>query len=179
VRAEAEGQQHGSGLAAQVRTYAREAWLPRAAAWPCRARGTGIPGPRHDAVAVGRRRLQGAEAARRVPAQEDGAAAGREMGRLWFLQRVPRLSRQQWGKKKGRRPWCSPVGLKGDRLDAVAGHCRRIGAVQGERRRRGRRTGRRPGEAPGHRPSPPCAAPAPPPPLLLFVWRRRKGGWGF
>jgi hypothetical protein len=37
-------------------THARESWFPRAAAWPCRARGTGIPGPRHNAAAVRRRR---------------------------------------------------------------------------------------------------------------------------
>jgi hypothetical protein len=40
-----------------VRTHAHESWHPRAAAWPCRARGTGISGPRHDAAAKGRRRL--------------------------------------------------------------------------------------------------------------------------
>jgi hypothetical protein len=34
-------------------THARGAWLPRTAARPCRARGTGAPGPRHDAAARG------------------------------------------------------------------------------------------------------------------------------
>jgi hypothetical protein len=43
------------GLAARVRTHARGSWRSRAAAWPCRARGTGIPGPWHDAAAVRRR----------------------------------------------------------------------------------------------------------------------------
>jgi hypothetical protein len=28
-----------------VGTHARGSWLPRGVAWPCRARGTGIPGP--------------------------------------------------------------------------------------------------------------------------------------
>jgi hypothetical protein len=42
-----------SGLAARVRTHARGFWFSRTAAWPCRARGTGIPGPRHDAAAKG------------------------------------------------------------------------------------------------------------------------------
>jgi hypothetical protein len=41
------------GHAAQVRTHARGSWRPRAAVWPCRARGTGIPSPRHDAAAEG------------------------------------------------------------------------------------------------------------------------------
>jgi hypothetical protein len=41
------------GLVARVHTHARGTWRPRAAAWPCRARGTGIPGPRHDAAAKG------------------------------------------------------------------------------------------------------------------------------
>jgi hypothetical protein len=38
------------------RTHARGSWQPRAAVWPCRARGTGIPGSRHNAAAVRRRR---------------------------------------------------------------------------------------------------------------------------
>jgi hypothetical protein len=45
----------GSGTA-QVRSAgarAREFWSSRAAAWPCRARGTGIPSPRHDTAARG------------------------------------------------------------------------------------------------------------------------------
>jgi hypothetical protein len=58
------------GRAARVRTHARGSWLPRATAWPCRARGTGIPGPRHDATAVRRQRQRGKTAARRAPAQE-------------------------------------------------------------------------------------------------------------
>jgi hypothetical protein len=41
------------GLVAQVRTHACRSWLPRAAAWSSRARGTGIPGPRHDVAAKG------------------------------------------------------------------------------------------------------------------------------
>jgi hypothetical protein len=49
--------------------HARGSWLPRAAAWPCRARGTGIPGPRHDAAAKGDG-LRWRKAARQVPAQE-------------------------------------------------------------------------------------------------------------
>jgi hypothetical protein len=50
-------QQHGMARARSgVRAHARGAWLPRAAAWPCRARSTGDPGPRHDAAARGRRR---------------------------------------------------------------------------------------------------------------------------
>jgi hypothetical protein len=76
------------GLAVWVRTHARGAWLPRAAAWPCRARGTGTPGARHDTAAVGRRRLRGKEAARRAPARKGGTAAGGEVLRL--LQRFHR-----------------------------------------------------------------------------------------
>jgi hypothetical protein len=41
------------GLTARLRMHAHGSWVPRAAAWPCRARGTGIPGPRHDAAAEG------------------------------------------------------------------------------------------------------------------------------
>jgi hypothetical protein len=41
------------GLALRVRTHVCVFCLPRAAACPCRARGTGIPGPRHDAAAKG------------------------------------------------------------------------------------------------------------------------------
>jgi hypothetical protein len=48
-----------SGLAARVRTHARGSWCPRAAAWPCHARGTSIPGPQHDAAAERRQRLRG------------------------------------------------------------------------------------------------------------------------
>jgi hypothetical protein len=40
-------------VVARVRTQARGSWLPRATAWPCRARGAGIPGPRHDAATEG------------------------------------------------------------------------------------------------------------------------------
>jgi hypothetical protein len=40
-------------LVAQVRTHARGSCLPRAMVWPGRARGVGILGPRHDAVAEG------------------------------------------------------------------------------------------------------------------------------
>jgi hypothetical protein len=36
-----------------VGVHAHGSWPSRAAAWPCRARGTGIPGPRHDAAAKG------------------------------------------------------------------------------------------------------------------------------
>jgi hypothetical protein len=37
-------------LMARVCTHARESWHPGTAAWPCRARGTAVPGPRHDAA---------------------------------------------------------------------------------------------------------------------------------
>jgi hypothetical protein len=39
-------------------THARGSWFPRAAAWPCRARSTGIPGPWPDAAARRRRLLR-------------------------------------------------------------------------------------------------------------------------
>jgi hypothetical protein len=48
-----------SGFATRVRTHARGSWHPRTAAWPCRARGTGIPSPQHDAGVERRRRLRG------------------------------------------------------------------------------------------------------------------------
>jgi hypothetical protein len=44
---------------ARVCSHACESWRSRAAAWSCRARGTGIPGPWHDAVAVRRWQQQG------------------------------------------------------------------------------------------------------------------------
>jgi hypothetical protein len=56
------------GFAVQVRTHARGFWSSRAAAWPCRARGIGIPGPRHDATARGDGVCGGMVAARRAPA---------------------------------------------------------------------------------------------------------------
>jgi hypothetical protein len=48
------GQGSGHGLCVrEVRAHARGFWFSRAAAWPCRARSTGGPGPRHDAAARG------------------------------------------------------------------------------------------------------------------------------
>jgi hypothetical protein len=41
------------GIAARGRMHVRGSWLPRAVPWPCRARGSSIPGPRHDAAAEG------------------------------------------------------------------------------------------------------------------------------
>jgi hypothetical protein len=101
------------GLAAWVRTHARGAWLPRAAVWPCRARGTGIPGPRHDAAAGGRRRLRGAK--QRVGLLQEQTARrpeGREVLRVSTEgSSAAQGSRRQQGKEKGggssahRRGW--------------------------------------------------------------------------
>jgi hypothetical protein len=70
------------GFAVRVRVHARGFWSSRATVWPCRARGTGIPGPRHDAAVRGDSVCRGTVAARRVPAQE---AAQRPEGKgvLW------------------------------------------------------------------------------------------------
>jgi hypothetical protein len=41
------------GFVLWVRAHMRGFWFSRAAAWPCRARSTGGPGPQHDAAARG------------------------------------------------------------------------------------------------------------------------------
>jgi hypothetical protein len=58
------------GFAVRVLAHARGFWSSRATAWPCRARGTSIPGPRHDAAARGDGVCGGTVAAQRVPARE-------------------------------------------------------------------------------------------------------------
>jgi hypothetical protein len=106
-----------------------------------------------------------------------------------LLQKAPRPRRQQRGRK-GNGGGRAHRGLAGGSLGVVVGWCRRVRAVQDERRRRSRRTGRRPGEAPvaaaasssslGSWSSSSCTAP-PPPSLPLFgaaTAEREKGrGW--
>jgi hypothetical protein len=58
------------GFVLWVRAHARGFWSSKAAAWPCRARSTGIPSPRHDAAARGDGVCGGMVAARRVLAQK-------------------------------------------------------------------------------------------------------------
>jgi hypothetical protein len=145
------------------------------------------------AAAEGRRRLQ-VDGWHDGSLHKNGTEAGRGREALRFLQRVPRQLMAHAGSKGGEGKGGgggAHRGLAGVTLGAVAGWCRRVRAVQGERRRRRRRSGRRPGEAPGRRPSPPYAAPAPPPPpcaapLLLLLLTcgggRREAGasrvWG-
>jgi hypothetical protein len=103
------------------------------------------------AAAEGRRRLR-VDGRRDGSLHKNGTEAGRGRGVLRLAtdgSSAAHGSRRQQGKEKGRRQRCSPAGLKGKGLDAVAGRCRWVGAVQGAWQRRGRRTGRRPGEAPG------------------------------
>jgi hypothetical protein len=123
----------GLGLASR-----HGSWPPRAAALPCRVRGTGILGPRHDAAAEGDGGC-GMSWGTMGPCIKSGTAAGWEKG----------------GPKAGYRgiiggPWLTPAardremahrGLAGGRPDAVASRCRWVRAVQGAPPRRSRRTG--------------------------------------
>jgi hypothetical protein len=54
VRGQGSGLVDGSGVHACARIL-----HPRTTAWPCRARGTGIPGPWHDTAAERQRCLRG------------------------------------------------------------------------------------------------------------------------
>jgi hypothetical protein len=67
------------GFAVRVRAHARGFWSSRAVAWPCRARGTGIPGPRHDTVARGDG-VCGARRRRDGSLHKNGAKAGKGRG---------------------------------------------------------------------------------------------------
>jgi hypothetical protein len=132
----------------RARTHARGSWRSRAAAWPCHARGTGIPGPRHDAAVVGdggsgvRRRRVGflhKETARRPEGREvlrvttEGSSAAHGS------------RRQQRGREgsgggdphrgaEGRRAWCGggskPVGR--GRAGRAAALVSSIGRRRGE-----------------------------------------------
>jgi hypothetical protein len=173
------------GLAARVRTHARGSWLPRAAVWPCRARGTGIPGPRHGAAARGRWRWRARRAARRVPAQERRQGRKGE-GVLGVATEGSSASPAARDREGGDAVAALTGGLAGEGGDAVAGWCRWVGAVQGARLRRCRRTGagsmkrlrrRRPPpplRAARRRPPPRAAPPPLPPSSPLLVRRRRK-----
>jgi hypothetical protein len=116
----------------------------------------GCPGPRRGRAVRGapalRARSTTAAAERRRRLREkkrrdgllQGKAARRPEGREFLrpLQRVPRLSRQQWGKEKGiRRPRCSPEGPRKGELGAAVRRRRRVGAVRGALQRRRRRSG--------------------------------------
>jgi hypothetical protein len=67
-------------LAARVCTHARGSWLPRAAVWPCRARGTGIMGPRHDAAAKRATAVVGSTSGAMGSCTRGGTAAKWERG---------------------------------------------------------------------------------------------------
>jgi hypothetical protein len=104
------GAKAAARLGLGVRTHARGLWFSRAAAWPCRARGTGDPGPRHDAAA------RGGDGGGGKGSRRDGllqrTTARRPEGREFLrpLQRVHRLGRQQRGREEVRRPWRLPAG---------------------------------------------------------------------
>jgi hypothetical protein len=55
---------------ARVCTHAHGSYLPKAAAWPCRARGTDIPSLRHDAAAEGATAVAGLTSSAMAPAQK-------------------------------------------------------------------------------------------------------------
>jgi hypothetical protein len=170
-------QQHGMARAwLWVRAHARGAWLPRAAAWPCRARGTGIPGPRHDAAAGKATAVAGACSGATGSCKRSGTAAGGERETLRFLQRAHRLGRQQRGRKRAAAVVLTG-GAEGERAGAVAGRGRRVVAVQEEPQRRWSRSGRRLGEGPVRRRwsrprAPPRAA------LLLLLLSSRFSSCG-
>jgi hypothetical protein len=85
-----------------------------------------------------RRRLREERAARRLLHKNDTAGGWGGVPKAW-LRRAHRHCRQHKGE--GRRRRCPPVKLDGGILGAVAGWCRRVGAVQGVWLRRGRRSG--------------------------------------
>jgi hypothetical protein len=80
-------------------------------------RGVAVPcaGHRHSGPAARRRRRRatafaGVSSGATGSCKKSGTAAGGERGSLRLLQRAHRLGRQQRGREKGRRPWCSPAG---------------------------------------------------------------------
>jgi hypothetical protein len=147
--------QGAARLTARVRTHARQSWHPRATVWPCRAWGSGIPGPWHDAAVkgdgdpIGERRILGLAT--------DGSSVARG------------ISLAARGRRERQR--CSPVGLADEAPDAVAGWCRRVGAVQGARLSRCRHSGAGLVKVVQRGGVVSLLAVL----LLLLVWRRRKG----
>jgi hypothetical protein len=108
------------GFMAWVCTHARGSWLPRAAAWPYRARGTGIPGLQHDAAMRGDGGC-GARRRRVGSLHESGTMAGRERGSLGFAtdgsSAALGITAAAGGwRERGR---CSPAGLKKEALRTV------------------------------------------------------------
>jgi hypothetical protein len=159
---------------ARVCSHVRESWNPRAAAWSCRTRGTGIPGPRHDATAKGDCGCGGAEAVRWVPAQEAAQRPdGRGSPRVGYRGFIGGAGSR--GKRKVRQRRRSPRARWRGGCDAVVGQRRWVEAVQGAQLRRCRRSGAGLAELRRRWPSPPRAAPSPP---LLLVQRRWEGEAG-
>jgi hypothetical protein len=154
------------GLAVWVCMHARGSWLPRAASWPCCARSTGMLGPWHDAMAE--RATAAASLTSGVVGSCTRAAQGRmgkgdPKGRAKEGSSAARGSRQQQGT--GGDGGDAHRWLAGEVLAMVTSRCRRVGAVQGTRPRRGHRIGVGVVKALLRRwPSPPCA-----PLLLLFL----------
>jgi hypothetical protein len=85
-------------LSAWVCTHARGSWLIRAVALPCRARGTGIPGPRHDIAGEGNGGCGLVGRRGRLLHKSGTRPDGRGGPKTW-LKRAHRHCRQHEGQK--------------------------------------------------------------------------------
>jgi hypothetical protein len=160
----------GAGAQARARVLVLQG---RGVAVPCA--GHQHPGPKYDAAAERRRRLWGRRRCDGAPAQEVAQGpGGKGVLRLGYGGLIGLAGSRG---KEGEGSSGAHRGLASGVFGAVAGWCRRVGAVQGERRRQGHRTGSRPGEdAPATASSSSSCSPLPSSPLRCGGGG--KGGWG-